>query len=314
MQEKILKVSVCVVTFNQKDYIRECLDSLISQVTNFKFEIIVGDDGSTDGTAEIVADYARKYPDLVIPILHEKNIGAVANIISVYKKAQGKYIAHVDGDDFALPNKLQKQADILDDYSSCSICSHDVIRVENGVRKLSKSFPAGKAGIKNLADLYRKLPFFAHSSKMFVNDLSSPFYNSLSPETIDLEIHIEQAKYGNIFHIDEFLGGYNSQIGISFAGGRVNPYLPAAKRRVFEKVIREGCKDITRDELIVHFSKSMLAYAYQSARVGNVPDCRVYAIESLSIKIISPLQVIILISSYFPRVCIFLAKLRAKLI
>ena len=71
-----IKVSVCVVTYNQEKYIAECLDSLVSQETDFKFEIIVGEDCSTDGTRAIVQQYVDKYPDIVKPIFHDQNVGA----------------------------------------------------------------------------------------------------------------------------------------------------------------------------------------------------------------------------------------------
>jgi len=69
-----IQVSVCVVTYNQEKYIAQCLDSLISQKTNFNFEIIVGEDCSTDSTRAIVQKYVDQYPDLVIPLFYEKNV------------------------------------------------------------------------------------------------------------------------------------------------------------------------------------------------------------------------------------------------
>lgn len=99
--ESDIQVSVCVVTYNQENYLVECLESLVKQQTNFKFEIIIGEDCSTDNTRTIVQSYAEKYPNLIIPLFHEKNIGPFDNIKEVYRKAQGKYIAHMDGDDFA---------------------------------------------------------------------------------------------------------------------------------------------------------------------------------------------------------------------
>ena len=101
--ENDIKVSVCVVTYNQENYIAECLESLVNQVTNFRYEIIVGEDCSTDGTRAIVQRYVEKYPNLIVPLFYKNNIGAVENIKKVYKKAKGKYIAHMDGDDIALP-------------------------------------------------------------------------------------------------------------------------------------------------------------------------------------------------------------------
>lgn len=68
-----VKVSVLCITYNQKDYISDALDSFINQKTNFKYEILVNDDCSTDGTKDIVIEYAKRYPDIIKPIFHEEN-------------------------------------------------------------------------------------------------------------------------------------------------------------------------------------------------------------------------------------------------
>ena len=94
------EVSVCVVTYNQEKYITECLQSVVDQETDFDFEVLVGDDCSTDGTRRIVQEFAEKYPDIIKPILHSKNTGAFHNYVSVHNAAMGKYIAHLDGDDY----------------------------------------------------------------------------------------------------------------------------------------------------------------------------------------------------------------------
>ena len=121
MSTQEIKVSVCVVTYNQERYIAECLQSLVDQETNFNFEVIVSDDCSTDRTPEIIKDFQRRYPNIIKPILHKKNMGAYKNFIFVHKQAKGKYVAHMDGDDYALPGKLQIQADYLDHNAECNI-------------------------------------------------------------------------------------------------------------------------------------------------------------------------------------------------
>lgn len=120
-----IKLSICTVTYNQKDYIAKALDSFLMQKTNFKFQVIVGDDYSTDGTTEILKEYAEKYPDIIKPILREKNIGAALNSLDVYNHAKTKYVAICDGDDYWTDeNKLQKQVDFLENNPDYSICFH----------------------------------------------------------------------------------------------------------------------------------------------------------------------------------------------
>jgi glycosyltransferase involved in cell wall biosynthesis len=117
-------VSVCVVTYNHVNYIRQCLDGILNQKTDFDFEIILGDDASTDGTREICIEYARRYPDIVRLFLHhrENNIKIVGqpsgrfNFLYNLYSAQGKYIALCDGDDYWIdPFKLQKQLEFLNE-------------------------------------------------------------------------------------------------------------------------------------------------------------------------------------------------------
>lgn len=118
------KVSVCVVTYNQENYIRQCLQSIVDQKTDFKFEVIVGDDCSTDGTRAIVQEFADKYPRVVRPIFHEQNMGAFKNFVTTHNRASTKFVAHCDGDDLFLPDKLQKQVNYLEMHSDCSVVWH----------------------------------------------------------------------------------------------------------------------------------------------------------------------------------------------
>ena len=95
-----VKVSVLCITYNQKDYISDALDSFINQKTNFKYEILVNDDCSTDGTKDIVIEYAKRYPDIIKPIFHEENqyskgVSPIRDVL--IPKAVGKYIAICEG-------------------------------------------------------------------------------------------------------------------------------------------------------------------------------------------------------------------------
>lgn len=131
------KVTVCCITYNQKDFIAQALDGFVMQKTNFPFQVLVGDDASTDGTTEIVREYAEKYPDIIKPIFHEKNIGAFKNSLSLYQAAKTEYVAICDGDDYWTDVlKLQKQVDFLDAHSDFSVCFHPVtIHWTNGSKQ-----------------------------------------------------------------------------------------------------------------------------------------------------------------------------------
>ena len=232
--ENGIKVSVCVVTYNQENYIAECLDSLVNQVTSFKYEIIVGEDCSTDGTRAIVQNYVDKYPDLIIPLFYQNNMGAVENIKQVYKKAKGKYIAHLDGDDLALPGKLQKQFDILEKNLDCSICVHNMNAVDKNSIPMKVEFTVFDEKKYSLIDMYLINPFFIHSSKMFVNKIDE-YIDQLNENALDIEIHIEQAKQGNIYFLEECLGSYRQFVGVTYKDKLINPLIPERIQDIYDK-------------------------------------------------------------------------------
>ncbi len=132
-EENAPLVSVCIQTYQHAPYIRECLDSVIAQETKFPFEIILGEDESTDGTRDTCIEYAEKYPNLIRLFLRSESDRIYIdgektgrfNFIENLKAARGKYIATLDGDDHWLqPYKLQKQCEFLEKNPGCSLCYH----------------------------------------------------------------------------------------------------------------------------------------------------------------------------------------------
>lgn len=115
---KIPLVSICTITYNHSQYIRECLDGFLMQKTNFAFEVLIHDDASTDGTEEIIREYEAKYPEIIKPIYEKENQwvkGRRGSNVFNFPRARGKYIALCEGDDYWTdPLKLQKQVDFLE--------------------------------------------------------------------------------------------------------------------------------------------------------------------------------------------------------
>ena len=108
-------VSIVCITYNHEKFISEAIDSFLMQETNFPFEIILGEDCSTDNTAEIVKKYTEEYPDIIKSVLRESNIGMNLNFKQSFEKSIGKYIALCEGDDYWTdPLKLQNQVDFLE--------------------------------------------------------------------------------------------------------------------------------------------------------------------------------------------------------
>lgn len=130
-------VSVCTITYNHENYIAQAIEGVLMQKTNFPFEIVIGEDCSTDGTREIVFDYARKYPNIIRIITSEKNVGMINNLNRTLNACKGKYIALCEGDDYWIdPYKLQKQVDFLEANPEYSMCFHNAFNIyENSTKK-----------------------------------------------------------------------------------------------------------------------------------------------------------------------------------
>ncbi|MHB8528493.1 MAG: glycosyltransferase family 2 protein [Caulobacteraceae bacterium] len=152
VESAIPKISVCIITYNHSAFIGDCLKSVVDQQTDFPFEIIVGDDCSTDGASEIVQDYAYRFPGLIKVLHPDRNRGATQNYLTTHNAARGEYVAHMDGDDLALPGKLARQAALLDSRPDLVACGHKVgVILEDGTptgesfpRKLEREFHVGK--------------------------------------------------------------------------------------------------------------------------------------------------------------------------
>ena len=132
-------VSIHCLAYNHKDYISQAIESFLMQKTNFQFEIVIGEDCSTDGTREIVFDYEKKYPDLIRVITSDKNVGMNENALRTKIAARGKYISFCEGDDYWIdPLKLQKQVDFLEanpDYGMVHTDLHEYNTVKKTWRK-----------------------------------------------------------------------------------------------------------------------------------------------------------------------------------
>lgn len=106
-------ISVCIITYNQVDYISECINSVLSQQGDFSFEVIIGDDGSSDGTRGIVEKFAQQNSN-ILALTGAPNLGVKKNLKRVLMRARGRYVALVEGDDYWHDaNKLQKQLDYM---------------------------------------------------------------------------------------------------------------------------------------------------------------------------------------------------------
>lgn len=123
MQKQKPLVSIHLLTYNHAKFIAQSIESVVNQQTSFPFEIVIGDDHSTDGTSQIVDQYAAQYPDLIKVVRGKTNGGPQPNSIRILENSQGKYMAALEGDDYWIdPLKLQKQVDFMEQNPDFAIC------------------------------------------------------------------------------------------------------------------------------------------------------------------------------------------------
>ena len=205
------KVSVCVMTYNQKKYIAECLQSIIDQEAAFEFEVIVADDCSTDGTQEIIKYFVEKYPHRIIPVLHSKNVGVGVNYRSAHDRAMGEYVAHCDGDDMWLPGKLAYQADLLDKNPHASQCWGCAYLIDDDGKKIG-IFPSHTARLlyphvitaKDIALSYALVG--QHSTQMYRRKFKFDF--DVEKPVLDFWIAFNMAIHGSAIYSKKIVSGY----------------------------------------------------------------------------------------------------------
>ena len=247
MTNKKPKVSVCVVTYNQENYIRQCLQSIVDQVTDFAFEVIVADDYSTDSTRLIIQEFVDKYPGMVKPIFHKSNMGPYKNFVFVHQQAIGEHVAHLDGDDLMLPSKLQKQSNFLDLNHECTVVWHRVNFFDDYGKSLSGqhyNYSIFPCGIVDFGTALRHGSVAVHSSIMYRK--SSRITNYPNFDTLDLFYSWEYLSGGWGKILDEVLGSYrvNSVGAISVKSELLVRSLVAHHAAYFLKLHPDHRKDV----------------------------------------------------------------------
>ena len=121
--------SVAVLTYNHEAYIRQCLDSILAQVVDFPYEIVVVDDCSTDSTRDILREYAQAHAHIRL-YLNPENQGISRNNNLILSLCQGTYVAMLEGDDYWIdPNKLQRQVEFLNDNEDVGFVGAECLRL-----------------------------------------------------------------------------------------------------------------------------------------------------------------------------------------
>ena len=208
LMDNDIKISIICNAYNHARYIRDTLDGFVMQKTDFKFEILIHDDASTDETADIIREYEAKYPDIIKPIYQKENQYSkdvwITDVFQL-RRSKGKYIALCEGDDYWTdPDKLQKQYDALESHPDIDICVH-----------ASTLINASDGSVNGTVD---------HGSEMIIIPVEKVIegggsFVSTNSILVRREILTERRKFVDVCPLD-----YTYQISGSLKGGML--YLP----------------------------------------------------------------------------------------
>jgi glycosyltransferase involved in cell wall biosynthesis len=258
---KLYIVSVFLLTYNQEDYISETIESIVGQRTNFKYQLVIGEDCSSDTTRSICEKYAQKYPDKIklLPAL-EKNIGLIANYMRTIKQCEGKYIAICDGDDYWTDMcKLQKQVDFMGSNPNFAIV----------YTNYTKLFPDGRLVTNAIHYKKRKSNFNDLIENNFIPSVTALFVNRQHQGVIPSWI----AKYpygdwptylwtirdkGEVGFIDEDMAIYRMDIGASARLIKRNSKLLKVNISILTDMYRDPSFIINKDEIACAMKRRML--------------------------------------------------------
>ena len=204
-----------MITYNHEKFIADAIESILMQKTNYDYEIVIGEDCSSDNTKNILLEYKKKYPGKFNLILHEKNVGAIQNQIDTFSACQGKYIALLEGDDYWTdPYKLQKQVTFLETNPDYNVCFSNIQEVNNeGI------ISAATFNYKKIPETYSfrdiaEFNFIPSPTVMYRNHVISemPFWLSKAPFG-DYILHLLFSHESKIFYMPETMAVYRRHAG-----------------------------------------------------------------------------------------------------
>jgi glycosyltransferase involved in cell wall biosynthesis len=296
------KLSVCMITFNHAAFISQALDSVLMQRTAFDFEIVIGDDRSSDGTVEVLRAYQARWPNKIKLLLREHNLGMNRNLNQTLQACNGEYIAILEGDDYwEDPSKLQLQVEYLDEHCACALCHHRVKHLAWPEAQILKEFPPARYRLDHLPE--RELAIFN-----FVQTCSAVFRRKWLPS---LDEEFEALKLGDwplfvllrekgwIGYIDRMMAYYRVHANNSW-NDRPSEYKLLAMENMAAyllKRVNPGRRSQWQDTLLALAFKDFLLSARSFALLSSIGKGRRFVARSIEFK--KPLWMFKTLKDYF---------------
>ncbi|MCI8570415.1 MAG: glycosyltransferase family 2 protein [Lachnospiraceae bacterium] len=232
MKHYAYKMSIVMPSYNNGQYIRQALESILAQKVDFSYQIIITDDCSTDNSVQIIKEYEQKYPSRVLALYSNENCGLFRNMLKALKKMDGEYFCVLDPDDYWTDEaRLQKAVDFLDSNPDYVIYATNVYKIYNdgsteiyhkyqnveACTSTYKDYLKGKSVLSNTpASTYRNIYFSEGIPQEYLDLIGTPFEDSFRADTARNLIHL---KRGKAYFINENIG-YARHHGNGLASGR----------------------------------------------------------------------------------------------
>jgi glycosyltransferase involved in cell wall biosynthesis len=231
-----IKVTVLVIAYNHERFVRQALESVMSQQTDFQFEVIVSEDASTDRTRQIIHAIAEQWPGRIHVLESQQNLRSNEVVARGLRVAQGHYISLLDGDDFWISDsKLQTQASFLDANPHCTAVFHNALVAAGEAISSQRWTPSHQRDLSDLNDIWRGNPFATCAGMLRLDPIKDvpEWYPAFFPLT-DWPLYILCAERGKIAFRDENVGVYRMHNGGLFSA------LPdSQKRRLISSFYRQ---------------------------------------------------------------------------
>lgn len=250
-------VSVCVTAFRHAPYLRQCVESVLAQEFGGTLEVIVGDDASDDGSAELLAQLAREHGPRVVPLLHGRNVGPGANLKALVARARAPFVAHLDGDDYWLPGKLAAQLACLERDAGVVAVYGNAIVIDEAGRRLGV-FNGPMPSVVSLESLLRRGNFLNHSSLLYRREAwqRAGFDRTTA---LDFLLHVRFARLGRLAYVDAPLVAYRWRTPGSMVMRRA-PELQRGQLEAFLDAIAHGAPAAwAREGLSRYWGKLLVA-------------------------------------------------------
>lgn len=201
------EISVCIFSYNFGRYLEQAIDSVIAQKLSVPFEIVIGDDRSTDESPTIISRYQALHPDLIRAVINNENIGGTRNWLQTIGACQGRYIAFLDGDDYFTDDlKLQKQYDVMEANGEVVLCFHGVKEIYEDGKMGNDNIVRFTKSRYTVGDILEKGWFIRTGSMFFRNGIlpgKMPEWIYDYPYRLDSILPVFLCMNGDALYVDE---------------------------------------------------------------------------------------------------------------